>query len=105
MKRLIMLCCLLSTSASAAPNDLTPKPASPATMSAQEKTAASLPVDSGEDAAFATQGFIATLSDPVIRNKDGKPVWNFNLQDRYGKFDIMFGMASTPELDGAVMRT
>ena len=78
MKRLIMLCCLLSTSALAAPNDLTPKPASPATMSAQEKTAESLPVDSGEDAAFATQGFIATLSDPVIRNKDGKPVWNLD---------------------------
>ena len=47
-------------------------------MSAQEKTAESLPVDSGEDAAFATQGFIATLSDPVIRNKDGKPVWNLD---------------------------
>ncbi len=31
---------------------------------------------------------------------DGKQVWKFNLQDRYGKFDIMFGMASTPVLDG-----
>jgi outer membrane protein assembly factor BamB len=31
---------------------------------------------------------------------DGKPVWAFNLQDRYGKFDLMFGMTSTPVLDG-----
>ncbi len=31
---------------------------------------------------------------------DGREVWHFNLQDRYGKFDIQFGMASTPVLDG-----
>lgn len=31
---------------------------------------------------------------------DGKPVWGFNLQDRYGKFKIQFGMTSTPLLDG-----
>jgi hypothetical protein len=31
---------------------------------------------------------------------DGKEVWKFNLQDRYGKFDIQFGMTSTPVLDG-----
>jgi len=31
---------------------------------------------------------------------DGKQVWKFNLQDRYGKFDIAFGMTSTPVLDG-----
>jgi outer membrane protein assembly factor BamB len=31
---------------------------------------------------------------------DGQPVWKFDLQDRYGKFDIAFGMASTPVLDG-----
>lgn len=30
----------------------------------------------------------------------GKQVWQFDLQDRYGKFDIQFGMASTPVLDG-----
>ncbi len=30
----------------------------------------------------------------------GKQVWKFNLQDRYGKFDIQFGMTSTPVLDG-----
>ena len=31
---------------------------------------------------------------------DGTKVWQFNLQDRYGKFNIQFGMASTPVLDG-----
>ncbi len=31
---------------------------------------------------------------------DGAPVWGFDLQDRYGKFQIQFGMASTPVLDG-----
>jgi outer membrane protein assembly factor BamB len=31
---------------------------------------------------------------------DGKEVWKFNLQDRYGRFEIMFGMTSTPVLDG-----
>ena len=31
---------------------------------------------------------------------DGKEVWKFNLQDRVGKFNIAFGMTSTPILDG-----
>lgn len=31
---------------------------------------------------------------------DGKAIWKVNLQDRYGKFDIQFGMTSTPVLDG-----
>lgn len=31
---------------------------------------------------------------------DGNEVWKFDLQDRYGKFDIQFGMTSTPVLDG-----
>ena len=30
---------------------------------------------------------------------DGKEVWKFNMQDRYGKFNIQFGMTSTPVLD------
>ncbi len=29
----------------------------------------------------------------------GKEVWKFNVQDRYGKFEIQFGMSSTPVLD------
>jgi outer membrane protein assembly factor BamB len=31
---------------------------------------------------------------------NGKEVWKFDVQDRYGKFDIQFGMTSTPVLDG-----
>lgn len=30
----------------------------------------------------------------------GNEVWKFNVQDRYGKFDIQFGMTSTPVLFG-----
>jgi outer membrane protein assembly factor BamB len=30
---------------------------------------------------------------------DGKDVWKADLQERYGKFDIQFGMTSTPVLD------
>ncbi len=31
---------------------------------------------------------------------DGNEVWKFDVQDRYGKIDIQFGMSSTPVLDG-----
>lgn len=31
---------------------------------------------------------------------DGSEVWKMNVQDRYGKLDIAFGMTSTPILDG-----
>ncbi len=31
---------------------------------------------------------------------NGREVWKFNLQERYGKFDIAFGMTATPILDG-----
>ena len=31
---------------------------------------------------------------------DGKEVWKINVQDRYGKLKIAFGMTSTPVLDG-----
>jgi outer membrane protein assembly factor BamB len=31
---------------------------------------------------------------------EGKEVWKFNMQNRYGRFQIQFGMTSTPVLDG-----
>jgi outer membrane protein assembly factor BamB len=31
---------------------------------------------------------------------EGREVWKFDVQDRYGKFNIQFGMTSTPILDG-----
>lgn len=42
--------------------------------------------------AFAGSGELACL------DLDGKEIWKFNLQDRYGRFKIMFGMHSTPVL-------
>lgn len=65
-------------------NDMSPKPASTATRAAQEKTSATLPVENGTDAKLAARGFIATRSDPIIRDEDGKPVWNL---DAYGWMD------------------
>lgn len=32
---------------------------------------------------------------------EGKEAWKFNIQDRYGKLNIAFGMTSTPVLDGS----
>jgi outer membrane protein assembly factor BamB len=34
---------------------------------------------------------------------EGKENWKFNVQDRYGKFSIQFGMSSTPVLDEGVL--
>ncbi len=34
---------------------------------------------------------------------DGNEAWKFNVQDRYGKLSIQFGMSSTPVLDGGVL--
>ncbi len=53
-----------------------PKPASPATIAAQQAVAASLPAEDGRDAEFAARGFMASRSDPVIKAADGRPVWN-----------------------------
>lgn len=61
--------------------DVSSKPASSMTIAAQATQRASLPKDNGKDAQFAAQGFIATRSDPIIRNKDGKPVWNLAAYD------------------------
>jgi outer membrane protein assembly factor BamB len=44
--------------------------------------------------AFVGSGELACL------DFDGKVVWQFNTQDRYGKFKIDFGIHSTPVLDG-----
>ena len=34
---------------------------------------------------------------------EGKEAWKFNVQDRYGKFSIQFGMSSTPVLEDGVL--
>ncbi len=56
--------------------DLSSKPASSATVGAQKTVSVTLPTEDGRDADFAQRGFIATRADPVIRNAQGKPVWN-----------------------------
>jgi alkyl sulfatase BDS1-like metallo-beta-lactamase superfamily hydrolase len=56
--------------------NLDPKPASAATRAAQEAAGKSLPAEDGRDAEFAARGFIATRADPLIRNAQGRAVWN-----------------------------
>ncbi len=36
--------------------------------------------------------------DLACLDRDGKIVWKFNVEERYGKIDIQFGMTSTPIL-------
>jgi alkyl sulfatase BDS1-like metallo-beta-lactamase superfamily hydrolase len=60
---------------------LVPKPASAATLAAQQAVAAALPQEDGRDAVFAAQGFVASASDPVIRDAAGKAVWNMAAYD------------------------
>ncbi|CAN1566109.1 COG2015 Alkyl sulfatase and related hydrolases [Sphingomonadaceae bacterium] len=81
--KLLPLILLASASplAAAAPGALEPKPASNATVEAQQAIAAQLPAEDGRDADFADRGFIATLADPVIRATDGKPIWNLAAYD------------------------
>lgn len=72
---------LLSTTAYGQAPDLSVKPASASTIAAQAIQRAALPKDNGKDAAFAAQGFVATRADPIIRNKDGRTVWNLAAYD------------------------
>lgn len=77
---------LLSSTAALAnapvlPPALQPKPASAATVAAQKAAQASLPAEDGRDAEFAMRGFLGSLTDPVIRNAQGQPVWNVAAYD------------------------
>jgi alkyl sulfatase BDS1-like metallo-beta-lactamase superfamily hydrolase len=78
MRRMLIIGLMSGNAAVAQPVDFAPKPPSPATVAMQNATKASLPVDNGQEAAFAAQGFIATRSDPLIRNKDSKVIWNLD---------------------------
>jgi len=83
-QHLVAMALLLSSTALvAAPPapDTSAKPASPATVAAQKAATAALPAEDGRDADFAQRGFIATRSDPIIRNAAGKPVWNLAAYD------------------------
>lgn len=54
------------------------KPATAATIAAQKDVMANLPKDDGRDEAWARQGFIGTLADPVSRNAKGEVVYDPN---------------------------
>ena len=71
---LLLTATMLNAGAPAA--DTSAKPASVATVAAQQAMTKSLPAEDGRDAEFAQRGFIATRADPVIKNAQGKPVWN-----------------------------
>ena len=71
-----MLLGVTALSAATPAPDNAPKPASAATLAAHEATAKTLPLEDRRDAGFAQRGFIATRTDPLIRNAQGKPVWN-----------------------------
>ena len=81
--RRILWAALLSTVSATGAWAQDAKPASDVTIAAQRNVAAQLPVEDGRDFDFADRGFIGTLSDPVITNRDSKPVWNL------GAYDLM----------------
>ncbi len=76
--RSFMLALAIGASPVAAFGQMAAKPASNATAAAQQRAAAELPADDGRDAEFAQRGYLGTLADPVIRTRDGKPVWNLD---------------------------
>lgn len=76
-----MFICLMAADSMAQSPNMDVKPASEATLAAQAKMRASLPADNGRDEEFASRGFIATRTDPLIKAKDGHVVWDINAFD------------------------
>lgn len=64
-----------------------PKPATPATVRANQAVAQSMAFNDTRDFADATRGLIATLPDPLVKAADGKLVWDAN------RFDFITGDA------------
>ncbi len=76
--RQLMMALLIGAGPATALAQAEAKPASKATAEAQQRIAAALPAEDGRDADFADRGYLGTLADPVIRTKDGRPVWNLD---------------------------
>ncbi|MEY3915347.1 MAG: hypothetical protein RLZZ103_846, partial [Pseudomonadota bacterium] len=89
---------LLSTASATGAFAQDAKPASDATIAAQRSMAAQLPVEDGRDLEFADRGFMGSLADPIITNKDGKPVWNL------GAYDWMGNSASPDTVNPSLWR-
>lgn len=58
-----------------------PKPATPATVRANQAVAQNMAFNDTRDFADATRGLIATLPDPLVKAADGKLVWDANRYD------------------------
>lgn len=76
--RHVMLALLIGAAPISAFANALAKPASKATIRAQLQVATSLPAEDGRDAEFADRGYLGTLADPIIKTKEGKPVWNLD---------------------------
>jgi alkyl sulfatase BDS1-like metallo-beta-lactamase superfamily hydrolase len=76
--RHVMLALLLGCAPVSAFGQIGTKPASKATVAAQQRVTAELPPEDGRDAEFADRGYLGTFADPIIKTKDGKPVWNLD---------------------------
>jgi alkyl sulfatase BDS1-like metallo-beta-lactamase superfamily hydrolase len=83
--RILVRTLLLGCSMAAGfPLSAAPKPATPATIDAQKQALLELPAEDGRDLEYADRGYLGTLADPIIKSRDGKPVWNL---DAYGWMD------------------
>ena len=61
-------------------------------------SASASPVTDGKNVwVFFANGILGCYS------VEGAEVWRFDVQDRYGKFNIQFGMTSSPVLDGGIL--
>lgn len=66
----------LAASAAQALAQTAPKAATPATVRANEAVARQLSLDDKKDFDEATRGLVATLPDPIVKDPQGKVVWD-----------------------------
>ena len=74
MKALLLGCSMIPVS----PASASTKPPSSPTIEAQKRVLAELPRDDGPDMEFSGRGYVGTLLDPIIKSRDGKPVWDLD---------------------------
>ncbi len=80
------------------PEILAPKPATEATRRAHAEVLRDLPFADVQDFADARRGFVATLPEPVVRNAQGRPVWNL------GDYAFIDGEASPATVNPSLWR-
>lgn len=72
---------LLCTTGTALAQDMSAKSPSAATRAAHLRTVSEVDPSDRRDEDFSARGFVATRSDPLIRNDDGTPVWDLTRYD------------------------